>query len=396
MVSPTKQNKGTVRSHLVWQRYLNSFADKKSRIFCKNKETGKTFLASTEYTAVSKNLYTLDTKISSSDILLFENVWAKNQGFDDHEKEFISDLVAFLNNDLEYFYPYLKEISINSIVESVVDENALKRNQEELCTHYEDNFSNIYSLLLEKNSSFYNDLLNDKESMLNGYFAGRYLKTSNFLHTKSTDLLCRIINEITPSLTTLDLRNGVKHARTQKEKDMEKQFPFSNETNFASYYFLIFLLTQAFRTSKVLSGLRTIEERLPKNLSKYRGKINYNSLAILTIHSRPYSVGFRLIEANYRIIFIENQSETDFITSDHPVINIYSLFKDAMEMSSDELEFYYPLSPRLAILLTKKTCYSTVTQIYASELDVKEYNKLVYNASKLFIFSGKEELLASL
>ncbi|BDQ37260.1 hypothetical protein SYK_16200 [Pseudodesulfovibrio nedwellii] len=75
---------------------------------------------------------------------------------------------------------------------SELDEVMLSRNQEELFTYYESNFSEIYKLLLAKNSAFFNDLYVYKDNMMLGYDAARSLKLSNFLLSKFGELIFEI------------------------------------------------------------------------------------------------------------------------------------------------------------------------------------------------------------
>ena len=50
---------------------------------------------------------------------------------------------------------------------------------------------------------------------------------------------------------------------------------------------------------------------------------------------------------------IENNSKEDFITGDQPVINTFS-FNAPKNESPENLAFYYPISPDLAVLFIGK------------------------------------------
>lgn len=397
MVSPTKDNNGTVRSHLVWRHYLKTFTNDDNIIFAKDKKTGKTIGTSTENTAVSKNKYTIEKKISESEVQLFKQLVAQHRELKEDEKINIDGLVAFLNCDLDELKqpPFSDIVDLsNFVVDSSVPEAARKRTQEELFTYYEHNFIDLYSQLLTKNASFYNGLLKDPKAMAIDFGAGFLLKMKAFYRKKAFDLLCRVVNERGIECDTASMKEAIKSIQTCEDMCIKRDYPTLNETKYASFNFLTFFISQAFRTDKVLSKLHSIEERLPKSLQeKYKGKYNQKNIAALNIHCTIRPVGLFLIRKKHKITFIENNSEVDFITSDNPVVNIHGMLKNAKEMSDDELEYYYPLSPKLAMLLTNRACYSETNAFPVSADEAIHFNKLIYTMAERFVYSAKKENL---
>ena len=55
------------------------------------------------------------------------------------------------------------------------------------------------------------------------------------------------------------------------------------------------------------------------------------------------------------MILIHNDLGMPFITGDQPVINTYAV--NAINAQIDNVEFYYPVSPTLAILISDKEEY---------------------------------------
>ncbi|BDQ37259.1 hypothetical protein SYK_16190 [Pseudodesulfovibrio nedwellii] len=101
-----------------------------------------------------------------------------------------------------------------------------------------------------------------------------------------------------------------------------------------------------------------------------------------------------MIQDEYDIVFVNNMSEKSFVTSDQPVINTY--ISDNMErpLNHDELELYYPLNPKLAMLLTKKAKYLNIENIQADNDDVLQYNKMLSGNAWHFVYGlNKEDVI---
>lgn len=110
--------------------------------------------------------------------------------------------------------------------------------------------------------------------------------------------------------------------------------------------FLCFLCFQYFRTNKIKLSIisNVFSSRMPKELC-IRFEKTYNIFS----HVFAYNVAYSLaIDSNFRILLVLNDSNIPFITGDQPVINTFAGGKSPKEMVN-ELEFYYPVSPHIAI-----------------------------------------------
>lgn len=148
--------------------------------------------------------------------------------------------------------------------------------------------------------------------------------------------------------------------------------------------FLLFLNLQYFRTKNISDNLLESIKKLP-NPAQFDGFIEraMNPMRWLMANTVTYNSLVRR-----KIVFIENKSTLDFITTDQPVINVYAAFgKSAVEMSEDELELYCPFSPKKAVLVSFKDCYTDMSSISASEKDVRIYNGILVKCSNRFVFS---------
>lgn len=93
----------------------------------------------------------------------------------------------------------------------------------------------------------------------------------------------------------------------------------------------------------------------------------------------------------YRIVFLKNETGAPFITGVQPVINTLD------PKTTDDIALYYPLSPALAILLTKDSVkFPEQKQRVTLLLEVKAYNQLMYSNSNNQTYSSDETYLRSL
>ena len=107
------------------------------------------------------------------------------------------------------------------------------------------------------------------------------------------------------------------------------------------------------------------------------------------------NIGFSLYESKDRDnhIFIENKTETPFITSDHPIINVHL---DVLNKAEDEVpersDFYFPVSPKYAYMINHSSEYNGLEGSISKEM-VKKLNGHVYEKSYINVFSSNIESL---
>lgn len=93
----------------------------------------------------------------------------------------------------------------------------------------------------------------------------------------------------------------------------------------------------------------------------------------------------------FRLVLIDNDTDTPFITAGQPIINIHATFDGK---PPEKVEFFYPLSPRRAMLLLEIDRMRHDSSV--SALAVNNYNILMIRNSHEQIFSNSEEYLSSL
>ncbi len=92
-----------------------------------------------------------------------------------------------------------------------------------------------------------------------------------------------------------------------------------------------------------------------------------------------------------RYIFIYNKSETDFITGDQPVINALGDITDE-NGEVKELELYYPLSPKTAIVIAFGQGNKFTEQEVNADY-VLSRNAMIKKESEIHIFANNEKVL---
>jgi hypothetical protein len=92
----------------------------------------------------------------------------------------------------------------------------------------------------------------------------------------------------------------------------------------------------------------------------------------------------------FKIVLLDNRTDTPFLTGDQPIINIHAIFEPG---APENLEFFYPLSPQRAMLLLE-AC-SDRSQSVTVE-DVLRFNNLIARNSHEQVFSNSRECLEAL
>lgn len=163
---------------------------------------------------------------------------------------------------------------------------------------------------------------------------------------------------------------------------------FNTELGFIE--FIYFLNVQYLRTKK-------IKENVVKGFAL--NKPHINMLGCWNVLSHIFAVNavhsFCLDRGNYKLVLIKNNSDLEFITGDQPVINIFSLSAPKNE-ALERLAFYYPISPKLAVLVIEKHYFEGKFELTYDEKSVRSHNKAIVSSSLEQVFSSNREILEEL
>lgn len=153
--------------------------------------------------------------------------------------------------------------------------------------------------------------------------------------------------------------------------------------------FLFYLCTQYMRTKSMKENV--LEATNDPRISKF---VDVNNIWNVLSHMYAGALGLSLNHsADYKLILLINATTVPFITGDQPVLNTYAVNRQVREPVS-ELELYYPVSPKLAILISNKKRSQNIVQIDTPNVNiVKRYNNLIYEVSHEQIYSNQKNIL---
>lgn len=148
--------------------------------------------------------------------------------------------------------------------------------------------------------------------------------------------------------------------------------------------FLYFLSLQYFRTVKMRNGLSSIPSLVPGHDARRTANI------LNHIHATNVGAGLFRDRRTYRIIFLKNDTLIPFVTGDQPILNMLD------PMASDDLELYYPISPTLAVMLTKDALRFPDREQNLTQFEVERYNYAIYSNSDDQVYTNDQIYLRCL
>ena len=107
------------------------------------------------------------------------------------------------------------------------------------------------------------------------------------------------------------------------------------------------------------------------------------------------NIGMGLFESKDRDnhIYIVNKTDTPFLTSDHPIINIHpSVCKKASNKAPSNVDYYFPISPKFAYMINQSDTYNGLAEGIDSKM-VNRLNKLIYKKSFENVFACSNQVL---
>jgi hypothetical protein len=127
--------------------------------------------------------------------------------------------------------------------------------------------------------------------------------------------------------------------------------------------------------------------------TKYKG-CDPERLWSVSSHIVAASVGQSLYaeRKQFRLMVVDNSTDTPFITADQPIINLHA---KATGKIPDKLEFFYPLSPKKAMLLVE-TSNQRHIEPSPSPFAVNNYNVLMLRNAYEQVFSNSAEYLETI
>lgn len=130
----------------------------------------------------------------------------------------------------------------------------------------------------------------------------------------------------------------------------------------------------------------TRTKNMKDSFSKSSFSLKYNNpISLIFGNTMANKLTF---EKKLRFKLLVNKSNVNFITSDQPIINLVDKNGDG---SVDDLVFYYPISPEIALEIDYKNNESSFGLINIKESRAKYLNSRIYQYSNNFVFSKSEQ-----
>ena len=150
------------------------------------------------------------------------------------------------------------------------------------------------------------------------------------------------------------------------------------------YTFNSFLCTQYFRTN-------TMKQSFLSNPINFPG-VDAARIWNVSSHMLATNLAFGIVREriNHKYVLLLNNSEVGFITSDQPVINTFAEPKNRKPLEHNQFEMFYPLTPKLALLISLKDKYSNKQKYEITQDEAVWYNVLIFDNSNEQIYSQNE------
>lgn len=148
--------------------------------------------------------------------------------------------------------------------------------------------------------------------------------------------------------------------------------------NFTHYLCVQYMRTQK-RKHEVLSSLGSVSFIDTEKIWNILSHLLSTNIAWSLYADRKY----------FKMILLKNSTENNFITGDQPVINTYAIGLRPDE-APDKLEFYYPLSPKLAILIKEKSSDNESKCVQLTSDEVDKYNQYIVGQSHSQIYGASD------
>jgi hypothetical protein len=150
--------------------------------------------------------------------------------------------------------------------------------------------------------------------------------------------------------------------------------------------FNIFLCEQYFRTKQMKETMMKVNVQI-KN-------VNFKNCWNIASHVLAINLPATLFTQrnHFRCVLLKNSTSTPFFTSDQPVINIAADKNNPRKLTINEFEFYYPITPKLALLISlEDNLIGSQNILELGEINVQNYNIKMISQSGGIIFSNSRK-----
>jgi hypothetical protein len=200
----------------------------------------------------------------------------------------------------------------------------------------------------------------------------------------------KIQNEINIYVTEFNenLHTVIENSAHKYFEDLYSENIQFYETEKGNIDFNIFLCEQFFRTKRMKESIITIKHSLKNFNIENCWNVGAHILAInlaLTLYMQ---------RQHFKSCLLKNDTDIPFITSGQPVINLAGDINNPRNLTINEFEFYYPITPKTAFILGKKDFFLTSEKIIKlNEENVRNYNAKMKSQCPNLLFSNTQKEL---
>jgi hypothetical protein len=184
-----------------------------------------------------------------------------------------------------------------------------------------------------------------------------------------------------------NIHNSIENVSKIYLENLYKRDISFYETDNGNIGFNYYICEQYFRT-------RDMKKRMEKTHMPIKN-VNFENCWNVISHILAVNLAGTLSinRGHFSCILVENNTEIPFYTSDQPVINIAANKANIRQLTNNEFEFYYPVTPNLAILIClKENLLGTKNNlIILDEMQVKSYNAIVTSQGGSILFSNTKK-----
>lgn len=159
------------------------------------------------------------------------------------------------------------------------------------------------------------------------------------------------------------------------------------QDNDSNISFNLYIAMQYFRTKKIQSTVIKESEGFPIFKIERTWKI------LAHIFATNLAGSLYRDKDEFHCILLFNETELPFITGDQPVINTYGIYNKVTKNPPTEMELYYPLTPKMSLLITKKPELVTIKYQDMTIERVVLFNSLIADAADEQLYSNSYKVL---
>lgn len=206
-------------------------------------------------------------------------------------------------------------------------------------------------------------------------------------HPKSTPELIKKLNVVLNSIEESNLSRIETNAKKFLDALTQGDSAFYYEDSTASQ-FCFFLANQYFRTKKIRDAVRNQFSATPLGEAVDRTWPILRQIYTTSVAFSMY-VERRLFKMS--IIEVDLDQGVEFITCDQPVMNTYAAFTPNVPVT--EMEFYYPVSPAKAMVLSQRNSYVGMHVKFIDKFRATYLNQIVERSAYEWLFASRESSL---